>query len=158
MDRRRRPPNNVPTCYMYGSKLFCFVRHVYETGPKNEHDQNIFTISNGKYIEVFKIVIYRTKKVKFLLFYLFLHCVTTNTKRSEPIGLHFSFRDKNPNSLQTKMKLNAILISLFATVAYASKADIMALREDLRNAKVCLEFPSLNFISLRQNCVCVIGP
>ncbi len=34
------------------------------------------------------------------------------------------------------MKLNTILISLFATVAYASKADIMALREEMRNAKV----------------------
>jgi len=43
------------------------------------------------------------------------------------------------------MKLNAILIALFATAAYAqngrpSKADIMALREEMRNAEVRVGF------------------
>ena len=53
------------------------------------------------------------------------------------------------------MKLNTILISLFATAAYASKADILALREEMRNAKVrVLSFLSKLF-SLCQNFVCV---
>jgi len=57
------------------------------------------------------------------------------------------------------MKLNAILIALFATAAYAqdgrpNKAQMMALREEMRNAKVCLEFSFL-FFSLCQNFVCV---
>ena len=43
------------------------------------------------------------------------------------------------------MKLNAILIALFATAAYAqdrrpSKAQMMALKEEMRNAKVRVGF------------------
>ena len=54
------------------------------------------------------------------------------------------------------MKLNTILISLFATAAYASKADILALREEMRNAKVrVLSFLSKIIFSLCQNFVCV---
>ena len=54
------------------------------------------------------------------------------------------------------MKLNTILISLFVTAAYSSKADILALREEMRNAKVrVLSFLSKIIFSLCQNFVCV---